>query len=64
MSPAEYEICEKYLADLLQKGLIAPSTSPFGAPIMFVAKPKGGYRVVCDWRMLNKLTIKNRSSAD
>jgi hypothetical protein len=27
---------------------------------MFVAKPAGGYRVVCDWRMLNKLTIKNR----
>jgi hypothetical protein len=60
MSPAEYELCELYVGDLLKKGLITPSTSPFGAPIMFVAKPKGGYRVVCDWRMLNKLTIKNR----
>ena len=59
-SPAEYEICERYLKELLDKQLIAPSTSPFGAPIMFVAKPKGGFRVVCDWRMLNKLTIKNR----
>jgi hypothetical protein len=60
MSPAEYELCQLYVGDLLKKGLITPSTSPFGAPIMFVAKPKGGYRVVCDWRMLNKLTIKNR----
>jgi len=60
MSPAEYEVCEQYLGELLKKGMIAPSTSPFGAPIMFVAKPKGGFRVVCDWRMLNKLTIKNR----
>ena len=49
MSPAEYELCEKYLKDLLSKGLIAPSTSPFGAPIMIIPKPKGGHRVVCDW---------------
>ena len=31
-----------------------------GAPILFIAKPDGGLRVVCDYRMLNKLTINNR----
>jgi len=60
MSPAELEICEEYVGNLLKKGWITPSSSPFGAPIMFVAKPAGGFRVVCDWRALNKLTIKNR----
>jgi hypothetical protein len=60
MSPTEHEVCEKYVAELLKKGFITPSTSPFGAPIMFIAKPNGGYRPVCDWRALNKLTIKNR----
>jgi len=60
MSPAELEICEEYVGNLLKKGYITPSASPFGAPIMFVAKPAGGFRVVCDWRALNKLTIKNR----
>ena len=61
MSPMEMELCEKFIKELLEKGFIAPSTSPFGAPIMFVEKPDGrGFRVVCDWRMLNKLTIKNR----
>ena len=61
MSQMETELCEKFIGELLAKGFIQPSTSPFGAPIMFVEKPDGrGYRVVCDWRMLNKLTVKNR----
>ena len=61
MSQMEMELCEKFIGELLAKGFIQPSTSPFGAPIMFVEKPDGrGYRVVCDWRMLNKLTVKNR----
>ena len=61
MSPMENELCEKFVKELLEKGLIAPSTSPFGAPILFVEKPDGrGSRVYCDWRMLNKVTIKNR----
>ena len=60
MSPTELSTCEEYIKDLLAKGFITPSTSPFGAPVMFIAKPAGGYRVVCDWRALNNLTIKNR----
>jgi hypothetical protein len=60
MSPKELALCEQTIADLLKKGFIEPSNSPFGAPIMFIAKPSGGYRVVCDWRSLNNITIKNR----
>ncbi len=59
MSPVELALCEEFVADLLHKGFIAPSNSPFGAPVMFIAKPAGGYRVVCDWRALNNITVKN-----
>jgi len=60
LSPSEYALCKEYVEDLLKKGFITPSTSPYGAPIMLVPKPAGGYRVVCDWRALNSITIKNR----
>jgi hypothetical protein len=60
MSPIESELCNEYITDLLKKGFITPSNSPFGAPVMFIAKPAGGYRVVCDWRALNNITVKNR----
>eukprot|EP00798_Chlamydomonas_sp_ICE-L_P020581 gene20581-biopygen29338 len=50
MSPAETALCEEYVAGLLKHGFITPSSSPYGAPIMIIAKPGGvGYRVVCDW---------------
>ena len=60
VSPAELAVCKEYIHDLLAKGLITPSTSPYGAAVMFVAKKNGGFRVCCDWRMLNKITVKNR----
>ena len=60
MSPAEVELCGTYIKELLDKGFITPSNSPYGAPVMFVPKPAGGYRVVCDWRALNNITVKNR----
>ena len=60
VSPAELAVCKEYITDLLSKGLITPSTSPYGAAVMFVAKKNGGFRVCCDWRMLNKITVKNR----
>ena len=46
---------------LLQKGLIEPSKSPYGAPVFFVKKADGSLRMVCDWRQLNKITIKNKA---
>ena len=60
MSPDQVELCSTYIKELLEKGFITPSNSPYGAPVMFVPKPAGGYRVVCDWRALNNLTVKNR----
>jgi hypothetical protein len=48
------------LDDLLAKGFIQPSTSPFGAPILFVKKKDGSRRIVVDYRGLNRITVKNK----
>ncbi|GKC44026.1 putative reverse transcriptase domain-containing protein [Tanacetum coccineum] len=46
--------------ELLEKGFIRPSLSPWGAPVLFVKKKDGFFRMCIDYRELNKLTIKNR----
>ncbi|MGL5500526.1 MAG: reverse transcriptase/ribonuclease H family protein, partial [Plesiomonas shigelloides] len=60
MSPAERAEAEKQISKLLSKGWIAPSSSPFGSPILFVKKKDETLRMCVDYRALNKDTVKNR----
>jgi hypothetical protein len=53
------EIKEK-LQELLDKGYIRPSASPWGAPVIFVLKKDGMQRMCVDYRSLNEVTIKNK----
>ncbi|GKB46348.1 putative reverse transcriptase domain-containing protein [Tanacetum coccineum] len=48
------------LQELSDKGFIRPSSSPWGAPVLFVKKKYGSFRMCIDYRELNKLTVKNR----
>nr|GEV00244.1 putative reverse transcriptase domain-containing protein [Tanacetum cinerariifolium] len=54
------EELSRQLKELQDKGFIRPSSSPWGAPILFVKKKNGSFRMCIDYRELNKLTIKNR----
>ena len=47
------------LEELLEKGMIHPSVSLWGAPVIFVKKKDGSLRLCIDYRQLNKVTIKN-----
>lgn len=59
MSEAESQIMNKYVKDMTAKGLIRPSTSPCGAPILFAKKKDGTLRLCVDYRRLDDITIKS-----
>ncbi|KAH0722626.1 hypothetical protein KY290_005278 [Solanum tuberosum] len=60
MAQTELNELKEQLKDLLEKGFIRPSISPWGIPVLFVKKINGSLRMRIDYRQLNKVTIKNK----
>nr|GEU88965.1 hypothetical protein [Tanacetum cinerariifolium] len=58
--PSALKELSKQLQELSDKGFIRPSSSPWGAPVLFVKKKDGSFKMCIDYRELNKLTVKNR----
>ncbi|RVW75772.1 Retrovirus-related Pol polyprotein from transposon 17.6 [Vitis vinifera] len=60
MAPLELKELKIQLQELLDKGFIRPSVSPWGAPVLFVKKNDGSMRLCIDYRELNKVTVRNK----
>ncbi|GJT08074.1 putative reverse transcriptase domain-containing protein [Tanacetum coccineum] len=60
LAPLEMQELSDQLQELADRGFIRPSTSPWGALVLFVKKKDGSFRMCIDFRELNKLTVKNR----
>nr|GEW99560.1 putative reverse transcriptase domain-containing protein [Tanacetum cinerariifolium] len=60
LAPSEMKEFSDQLKELSNKGFIRPSSSPWGASVLFVKKKDGSFWMCIDYRKLNKLTVKNR----
>ncbi|XP_070040992.1 uncharacterized protein [Nicotiana tomentosiformis] len=60
MAPTKLKELKEQLKDLREKGFIRPSTSPWGAPVLFVRKKDGSLWMCIDYRQMNKVKIKNK----
>jgi hypothetical protein len=60
MSTWELKELQMKLEELLKKGYICPSVSPWGAPVLFVKNKYGTLRLCIDFKQLNKVTVKNK----
>ena len=60
MAPVELKELKEQLQDLLDRGFIRPSVSPWGVPLLFVKKKDETLRLCFDYRALNKVTTKNK----
>ena len=60
MAPTELKELKVQMEELLSKGFVKMSTSPWGAPVLFVKKKDGSLHLCIDYRQLNKVTIRNQ----
>nr|GEY11986.1 putative reverse transcriptase domain-containing protein [Tanacetum cinerariifolium] len=62
LAPSKMQQLSTQLQELFEKVFIRPSSSPWGASVLFVKKIDGSFRMCIDYRKLNKLTVKNHYS--
>jgi hypothetical protein len=58
LTPKELEVCRTTIDEYLRKGWLVPSRSPYSSPILFVQKKNGSLRLCCDFRQINKISVK------